>query len=131
MVAGAGSSLNQQFGLPVFVGSLLLVILIMLAMTLKLDKVIAVIGSVTPFILIAIAGIAIYSLITMDMSFSELEPIALEQEKSFPHWLISGINYASFNIAVGAGMAIEMGAYERNENRSEERRVGKECGRGD
>src|SRR5690625_2664000 len=34
MVAGAGSSLNQQFGLPVFVGSLLLVILIMLAMTL-------------------------------------------------------------------------------------------------
>src|SRR5690625_7576187 len=52
----------------------------------------------------------------MDMSFSELEPIALEQEKSFPHWLISGINYASFNIAVGAGMAIVMGASERNEN---------------
>src|SRR5699024_11292680 len=72
MVAGGGSSLNQQFGLPVFVGSLLLVILIMLAMTLKLDKVIAVIGSVTPFLLIAIVGIAIYSLITMDMSFSEL-----------------------------------------------------------
>src|SRR5699024_4391495 len=39
-----------------------------------------------------------------------------EQEKSFPHWLISGINYASFNIAVGAGMAIVMGASERNEN---------------
>src|SRR5690625_2857132 len=116
MVAGAGSSLNQQFGLPVFVGSLLLVILIMLAMTLKLDKVIAVIGSVTPFLLIAIVGIAIYSLITVVMSFSELELIALEQEKSFPHWLISGINYASFNIAVGAGMAIVMGASERNEN---------------
>src|SRR5690625_5241624 len=116
MVAGAGSSLNQKFVLPVFVGSLLLVILIMLAMTLKLDKVIAVIGSVTPFLLIAIVGIAIDSLITMDMSFSELEPIALEQEKSFPHWLISGINYASFNIAVGAGMAIVMGASERNEN---------------
>src|SRR5699024_11539753 len=58
----------------------------------------------------------IYSLITMDMSFSELEPIALEQEKSFPHSLISGINYASFNIAVGAGMATVMGASERNEN---------------
>src|SRR5699024_12186375 len=43
MVAGAGSSLNQQFGLPVFVGCLLLVILIMLVMTFKLDKVIDVI----------------------------------------------------------------------------------------
>src|SRR5699024_6363509 len=59
MIAGAGSSLNQQFGLPVFIGSLLLVILIMLAMALKLDKVIAVIGSITPFLLIAIVGIAI------------------------------------------------------------------------
>lgn len=115
MIAGAGSSLNQQFGLPVFIGSLLLVILVMLAMTLKLDKVIAVIGSVTPFLLIAIVGIAIYSLITMDASFSELNPIALEQEKSFPHWLVSAINYASFNIAVGAGMAIVMGASEKDE----------------
>src|SRR5699024_3696454 len=34
MVAVAGSSLNQQFALPLFVGSLLLVILIMLAMIL-------------------------------------------------------------------------------------------------
>src|SRR5690625_513785 len=54
MVAGAGSSLNQQFGLPVFVGSLILVILMMATMLLKVDKVIAVIGSVTPFLLIAI-----------------------------------------------------------------------------
>ncbi|HLR59816.1 MAG TPA: hypothetical protein VK094_05035 [Pseudogracilibacillus sp.] len=115
MIAGAGSSLNQQFGLPVFIGSLLLVILIMLAMALKLDKVIAVIGSITPFLLIAIVGIAIYSLFTADASLSELEPIALEQEKSFPHWLVSAINYASFNIAVGAGMAIVMGASEKDE----------------
>lgn len=115
MVAGAGSSLNQQFGLPVFVGSLLLIILLMMAMTLKVDKVIAVIGSITPFLLVAIVGIAIYSIFTMDMSFSELNPIALEQEKSFPNWFVSGVNYASFNIAVGAGMAIVMGGAEENE----------------
>src|SRR5699024_115912 len=111
-----GSSLNQQFGLPIFVGSLLLVILIMLAMTLKLGKVIAVIGSVTPFLLIAIVGIAIYSLITLDMSFSELELIALDQEKIFLDLIISEITDVSFNIAVSARIAIVMGAYERNEH---------------
>src|SRR5690625_7199916 len=70
MVAGAGSSLNQQFGLPVFVGSLLLVILIMLAMTLKLDKVIAVIGIVIPFLLIEFFVFEFYILIIFFISFS-------------------------------------------------------------
>src|SRR5699024_3140655 len=116
MVAGAGSSLNQQFGLPIFVGSVILSIIIVLSMTLNLDKVIAIIGSITPFLLIAIVGIAIYSIFTMELSFSELNPIALEQEKSFPNWFVSGVNYASFNIAVGAGMAIVMGGSEKNEH---------------
>ncbi len=115
MVAGAGSSLNQQFGLPVFVGSLLLAIFVILAMMLKVEKVIAIIGSITPFLLASIVGIAIYSILTMDMSFNELNPIAMEQEKSFPKWFISGVNYASFNIAVGAGMAIVMGGAEKDE----------------
>src|SRR5690625_4498804 len=41
MVAGAGSMVNQQFGLPVFFGSLILIILIFLTMMLKVDKVIS------------------------------------------------------------------------------------------
>src|SRR5699024_7923300 len=115
MVAGAGSSLNQQFGLPVFVGSLILVILMMATMLLKVDKVIAVIGSITPFLLLALVLVSVYSLFTMDMSFSELNPIALEQEQNFPNWFVAGVNYASFNIAVGAGMSIVMGGAEKNE----------------
>lgn len=115
MVAGAGSSLNQQFGIPVFIGSLILIILVMATMLLKVDKVIAVIGSITPFLLMAIVLISIYSLFTMDMSFNELNPIALEQEQNFPNWFVAAINYASFNIAVGAGMSIVMGGAEKDE----------------
>src|SRR5690625_5044745 len=61
MIAGAGSTVNQQFGLPVFIGSLIMTILVMLAMTLKVDKVIGVIASITPFLLIFIMIISIYS----------------------------------------------------------------------
>lgn len=114
MVAGSGSTLNQQFGLPPFVGSLILIILIMAAMMLKIDKVIGVIGSITPFLILAIVVISIYSLTTMDQTFSELNPIALEQTKTLPNWFISAINYASFNIAVGAGMSIVMGGAEKD-----------------
>src|SRR5690606_36446991 len=45
MIAGAGSTVNQQFGLPVFAGSLIMAILATLAMMLKVDKVIGVIAS--------------------------------------------------------------------------------------
>lgn len=115
MVAGAGSLLNQQFGLPVFLGSLILIVLMIITMLLQVNKVIGVIGSITPFLILAVVAAAIYSLFTMDTSFAELEPTALKQESEFGHWLIAAINYASFNIAVGAGMSIVMGAAEKDE----------------
>src|SRR5690625_3978006 len=60
MIAGAGSTLNQQFGLPVFVGSLIMTILVMLSMMLTVDKVVAVIASITPFLLLFIVIISVY-----------------------------------------------------------------------
>jgi len=115
MVAGAGSLLNQQFGLPVFVGNLILIVLMLITMLLNVHKVISVIGSITPFLILSVFAAAVYSLITMDTSFTELEPIALKQESEFGHWITAAINYASFNIAVGASMSIIMGATEKNE----------------
>ncbi|HLR70112.1 MAG TPA: hypothetical protein VK085_01625 [Pseudogracilibacillus sp.] len=115
MIAGAGSTVHQQFGLPVFVGSLIMTILVILALMLKVDKVIGVIASITPFLLLFIVIISVYSLFTMELSFAELKPIAESQEKSFPNWFISAINYVSFNIAVGAGMALVTGGSEKDE----------------
>jgi len=115
MVAGAGSLLNQQFDFPIFVGSLIMIILVMLTMLLQVNKVVGVIGSITPFLILAVIAAAIYSISTMDMSFNELNPIALEQDNSFPNWFVAALNYASFNIAVGAGMSIVMGAAEKDE----------------
>lgn len=115
MVAGSGSMMNQQFGLPPFVGSLILIMLITATMFLKIDKVVGIIGSITPFLILAIVVIAVYSLFTMDKTFAELNPIALEQTKTLPNWFVSAINYASFNIAVGAGMSIVMGGAEKDQ----------------
>lgn len=114
MVAGAGSTINQQFGLAPFVGSLIMTILLIGTMMLKVDKVVAVIGSITPFLILALIVISVYSLFTMDASFADLNPIAKQQESVLSNWFISAVNYVSFNIAVGAGMAIVMGGAEKN-----------------
>lgn len=115
MIAGAGSTLNQQFGIPAYIGSVLMTLLMGTTLMLKVDKVVALIGSITPFLVLALAVICGYSLFTMDRTFAELAPIAESIDSTLPHWLVSAVNYVSFNIAVGAAMALVMGGSEPDE----------------
>lgn len=115
MVAGAGSNLNQQFGLPSFVGSLLMVILVYLTVLLNVDKVVGVIGSITPFLILSVIVISVYCLLTMDESFTALDSYAHGVPTTLPNWFVSAVNYVSFNIAVGASMSLVMGGAEKDE----------------
>lgn len=116
MLAGAGSLLNQQYGLDAYVGSVLMMVLIGITVLMNVDRVVALIGSITPLLVLALMLICVYSLVTMDRSFVELAPIAAGIDSTLPHWLVSAVNYVSFNIAVGAAMALVMGGAEQNEN---------------
>lgn len=114
MIAGAGSNLNQQFGVPVIIGTSVMTLLILLTGMLKVDRVVGVIGSLTPFLIFFVVIISVYSFMNTDGSFLALDHIAREQPTTLPNWFISGINYVSFNTAVGASMAIVMGAAEND-----------------
>lgn len=115
MIAGSGSILDQQFGLPSMIGTMLMVVLVILTALLKVDRVIKIIAGITPFMVIIIIYLFIHSMLTMDASFAELEPIALNQSSAAGNWFVSVINYVSFAIAMGASMTIVMGGDERNE----------------
>ncbi|WP_339228491.1 hypothetical protein NSQ77_01725 [Oceanobacillus sp. FSL K6-2867] len=114
MIAGAGSNLNQQFGLPYVFGTTLMLLLVILTGMLKVDRIVSIIGSITPFLVLFVLIISVYSFLTLDGSFAALDSLAKEQPTSLPNWFISGINYVSFNTAVGASMAIVMGGAEAN-----------------
>ncbi|MDX1267772.1 MAG: hypothetical protein R3311_10445 [Oceanisphaera sp.] len=116
MIAGAGSILNQQFGLDAYIGSVIMTLLMGATLMMNVQRVVALIGSITPFLVLALALICGYSLLTMERSFAELAPIAESVESTLPHWFVSAINYVSFNIAVGAAMSLVMGGAEKNEN---------------
>lgn len=115
MLAGAGSNLEQQFGIPSYIGSLLMVVLVFVTILMNVDKVVAVIGSITPFLILAVVVVSVYCLVTMDTSFAVLDPVATNVRTTLPNWFISGINYVSFNIALGASMSLVMGGAEKNE----------------
>lgn len=112
MIAGAGSNLNQQFGLPVWVGSIVVSILIILTGLLDVDKVTTVIGSITPLIIIFFLFISIHSLITTDLAPEEAFGLAAQIPTTLPNWFISALNYVAFNFTTGVSMAILMGGDE-------------------
>ena len=61
MLAGAGSNMEQQFGWPAWVGSLLMLVLVMVTGMFDVDKVSQVIGLLTPTIIIAVLFVGTYT----------------------------------------------------------------------
>lgn len=115
MLAGAGSNLNQQFDLPIWIGSSILGVAIILVGMLDTEKVISAISSITPFLLIFVLIISSYILLFTDYSFQELDPVARSLSSTLPQWTVSAVNYAAFNITFGASMAFVVGGEEKNQ----------------
>lgn len=79
MCAGAGSTLNQQFGLKPLVGAALMGILVIFTVFLGLTKITEVIGRLGTVIIIMVLFIALYSLFT---HLGDLAPnlLAIDQD---------------------------------------------------
>src|SRR5690606_32571650 len=77
--------------------------------------IINLISSVMPFLLVMVLAIMVYSIVTSTGSVDELNRVAAEVPvitflgAEVPHWALSGLLYASFNIAVGFPMLAVIG----------------------
>lgn len=98
MVAGGGSALNQGFDIPIWIGSLAIVILLFVVLQLKFDKILAVLGTVTPFLVIAVLIIAGTNIINPTISFSEVSQHIEPSRASSPFWWWDEIIYGGLII---------------------------------
>lgn len=114
MIAGAGANLKQQFGLPIWVGSVIMVVLVFGAGLLDVDKLTSVIGMITPFIIIFVIGASAYAFATADKFLREAEPITKTLTPAIGNWLLSAFNYVGLALALAVSMAIVMGGNELN-----------------
>lgn len=109
MLAGAGSSLQQQLGAPQYLGGILVGALCGLIVCFGIDSVITLMSLVTPVLATIIAIIACYALGSMRHPFQALVPVALQQPRAAGNWLLSAWLYVSFNIAATGAMLVVMG----------------------
>ena len=109
MIAGAGSNLNQQFGLATWVGSLICTILIIVVGMMDFEKVTKVIGVFTPLILVFTLIGGFHTIINADPDFNALDALGKSIPSSLPNVAISTINYFGLCMISSISMAFVLG----------------------
>ena len=111
MFAGGGSNINQQFpSIPVWVGATAMLILVLLVGLMDVDRVTAVIGTITPFIIIFVVLATGYTIVNADVDFSAINDWAVNNvDTSLPNWWLSALNYTGLNVMTAVSMSIVIG----------------------
>ena len=109
MTAGAGADLNQQFGMPFWVGAFLCTVLTIVVSFLDFKKIIGVIGVFTPVILVMIALIFMTNVLGRHWEFSEMNRISQTIQSPFPSVWMSVVNYFAVCVMSAIAMAFVMG----------------------
>lgn len=109
MLAGAGSNMQQQFGWPAWVGSLLMLVLVLITGMLDVDKVSQIIGLLTPTLIIAVLFAGTYTLLHMPDNVDAAIAASEAIESPIPHWLISALNYNGLALILAVSMSLVIG----------------------
>src|SRR5699024_4393657 len=92
MFAGGGANLQQQFGLPTWIGATVMLVLVLVAGMLDVDKVSTVIGAITPFVIVFIVGATVWTLATSNPDWTTLNLASSTVITSLPNWWLAALN---------------------------------------
>lgn len=111
MLAGARSSVKQTFGLPAWLGSAGLAIIVYFVCFLDAEKVSNIIGIVTPLMIVAVIILFIWSLVHVpeDFSFSAASELGKKEAAPVSPWWWSAINCAGMTLMCAIGMSLVIG----------------------
>lgn len=101
MLAGTGSLFREHLGLPALAGGLLMTVLVVLTLSLNVQRIVDLISAVTPLLLVLVVVLVIYAFLRADTDVSTLTALSQKQARAASNWVMGGVLYASFNIAVG------------------------------
>ena len=107
MIAGAGSTFKESFGLPTWLGALIMAVAIYLTLLMDFDKIVRALGLVTPFLIIFVVIIAVYYLFNGTIPLNKVNQ-TVPQPNIFLG-ILKGINYGGLAFAVGFSTIVAIG----------------------
>ena len=109
MLAGAGANLEQQFGLPTWIGSAIMLVIVMVTGLMDVDKVSSVISFLTPLIIIAVIAAFAYTMFNLPGDVGTLDTLAQQQDSPVSPWWLSAVNYNGLALMLGVSMCLVIG----------------------
>lgn len=109
MIAGAGSNLQQQFGIPEWLGALLCALLIIGVSFLDFDRITAILGVFTPIIIVLIVVVTVWTFAGKSYDFAALDAVATTIPSPMPNVWVSVVNYYALCAMSGVSMAFVLG----------------------
>lgn len=111
MIAGAGATFNQHYGLPVYVGGIVMAILATITVLFGLSNIVEVIGKIGPTIVVISIGLGLISIFqNVDglVRAPEILP-TLELTKASTNWFFAACSYVGFCMLWLAGFLASIG----------------------
>jgi uncharacterized membrane protein YkvI len=127
MCSGAGATLEQHYGLPSYVGVIIVALASGFTVTLGLKRIAEIIGRIGPALIVIVIVICVVNIAIGKNSVSE--GVALLPDLDFlsagPNWYVAAFNYAGFGIL---WMVAFLPAYGKTLNSQKEAAVGQTLG---
>lgn len=114
MAAGSGAVAEEQLKLSPHFGSLLVIILSFFTVILGVNSVIRAIGFVVPFLMVALFGVAFFSLITDPVSAQKIAILESLESPLAINWTFAALLYISYNILLAIAILAPLGVEARN-----------------
>lgn len=113
MIAGTGALFEQQFNLPSILGNIIMAVLTAITVLTGINGVINSISFVVPFLLVAVLGTSIFSIINTPPDLSTT--VANTGENGLiTNWLLAAFLYVSYNTVISISVLGPLGVKTRN-----------------
>ena len=111
LLSGAGSTLNEYYGINQYFGSAVMAVLVLCTYLIGFERLIKIVSAIGPVIIIFSLLVGTITIANDYSSFSEV-PIyqsRLSELQTAPHWSISAVLYLSLNFLSGSVYFTELG----------------------
>lgn len=109
MAAGSGAVAEEHLKLPSLFGSLAVIVLSFITVISGVKNVLRVIGMVVPFLLFAVLGVALYSIISDPITPQKIAMLQSFDPPVTVKWPFAALLYVSYNILLAVAILAPLG----------------------
>lgn len=110
MIAGSGATFQESFGIEPWIGTIILIGAVCMTLLLNFNKIVTVIGGITPLLVLAVIIITGYNILNPQIPYSEINNYTDITRTPTGFWWLDAITYSGTVLACAFSFLSIMGS---------------------